>query len=196
MDNLIATARSNKVAVLLGFQDFSQLVRDYGDKEAKVVMNTVGNIFSGQVVGETAKNLSERFGKVVQERRSITYTMQDVNRTFNTQLDALIPASKISTLTQGMFVGAVSDNFGERIEQKIFHAEIVVDADKVEEETAAYEPIPLITDFRNDTPDKSKMKAAIQFNYNQVKQDVKDIVAKELDRIRRDPALRHLLRIK
>lgn len=122
--------------------------------------------------------------------------MQDVNRTFNTQLDALIPASKISTLTQGMFVGAVSDNFGERIEQKIFHAEIVVDADKVEEETAAYEPIPLITDFRNDTPDKSKMKAAIQFNYNQVKQDVKDIVAKELDRIRRDPALRHLLRIK
>lgn len=170
--------------------------RDYGDKEAAVVMNTVGNIFSGQVVGETAKNLSERFGKVVQERRSITYTMQDVNRTFNTQLDALIPASKISTLTQGMFVGAVSDNFGERIEQKIFHAEIVVDADKVEEETAAYEPIPLITDFRNDTPDKSKMKAAIQFNYNQVKQDVKDIVAKELDRIRRDPALRHLLRIK
>ena len=196
LDNLIATARSNKVAVCLGFQDFSQLKRDYGDKEAAVVMNTVGNIFSGQVVGETAKNLSERFGKVVQERRSITYTMQDVNRTFNTQLDALTPASKISTLTQGMFVGAVSDNFGERIEQKIFHAEIVVDADKVEEETAAYEPIPLITDFRNDTPDKSKMKAAIQFNYNQVKQDVKDIVAKELDRIRRDPALRHLLRIK
>ena len=196
LDNLIATARSNKVAVCLGFQDFSQLKRDYGDKEAAVVMNTVGNIFSGQVVGETAKNLSERFGKVVQERRSITYTMQDVNRTFNTQLDALIPASKISTLTQGMFVGAVSDNFGERIEQKIFHAEIVVDTEKVEEETAAYEPIPLITDFKDDTPDKSKMKAAIQFNYNQVKQDVKDIVAKELDRIRRDPALRHLLRIK
>ena len=196
LDNLIATARSNKVAVCLGFQDFSQLKRDYGDKEAAVVMNTVGNIFSGQVVGETAKNLSERFGKVVQERRSITYTMQDVNRTFNTQLDALIPASKISTLTQGMFVGAVSDNFGERIEQKIFHAEIVVDTDRVEEETASYEPIPLITDFKDDTPDKSKMKAAIQFNYNQVKQDVKDIVAKEIDRIRRDPALRHLLRIK
>ena len=115
LDNLIATARSNKVAVCLGFQDFSQLKRDYGDKEAAVVMNTVGNIFSGQVVGETAKNLSERFGKVVQERRSVTYTMQDVNRTFNTQLDALIPASKISTLTQGMFVGAVSDNFDERV---------------------------------------------------------------------------------
>ena len=196
LDNLIATARSNKVAVCLGFQDFSQLKRDYGDKEAAVVMNTVGNIFSGQVVGETAKNLSERFGKVVQERRSVTYTMQDVNRTFNTQLDALIPASKISTLTQGMFVGAVSDNFDERIEQKIFHAEIVIDNKRVAEETAAYAPIPLITDFKDDTEDKSKMKAAIQFNYNQVKQDVKDIVELELERIRQDPKLRHLLRIK
>lgn len=55
LDNLIATARSNKVGVLLGFQDFSQLTRDYGEKESKVIQNTVGNIFSGQVVGETAK---------------------------------------------------------------------------------------------------------------------------------------------
>ena len=72
IDNLIATARSNKVAVCLGFQDFSQLARDYGDKEAKVIQNTVGNIFSGQVVGETAKSLSERFGKILQQRQSIS----------------------------------------------------------------------------------------------------------------------------
>lgn len=196
LDNLIATARSNKVAVCLGFQDFSQLKRDYGDKEAAVVMNTVGNIFSGQVVGETAKTLSERFGKVLQQRQSMSINRQDVSHSFNTQMDSLIPASKISTLTQGMFVGAVSDNFDERIDQKIFHAEIVVDAKKVAAETAAYKPIPLITDFKDDTPDKSKMKAAIQFNYNQVKQDVRDIVERELDRIRKDPKLRHLLRIK
>lgn len=72
LDNLIATARSNKVAVCLGFQDFSQLTRDYGDKESKVIQNTVGNVFSGQVVGETAKTLSERFGKVLQQRQSMT----------------------------------------------------------------------------------------------------------------------------
>ncbi len=120
MDNLIATARSNKVAVCLGFQDFSQLVRDYGDKEAKVVMNTVGNIFSGQVVGETAKTLSERFGKVLQKKQSITINRQDKSTSINTQMDSLIPPSKISDLTQGMFVGSVSDNFDERIEQKIF----------------------------------------------------------------------------
>lgn len=196
LDNLIATARSNKVAVCLGFQDFSQLKRDYGDKEAAVVMNTVGNIFSGQVVGETAKTLSERFGKVLQQRQSMSINRQDVSHSFNTQMDSLIPPSKISTLTQGMFVGAVSDNFDERIDQKIFHAEIVVDTKKVEAETAAYEPIPLITDFKDDTDDKSKMKSAIQFNYSKVKQDVKDIVERELARIRKDPKLRHLLRIK
>ena len=196
LDNLIATARSNKVAVCLGFQDFSQLKRDYGDKEAAVVMNTVGNIFSGQVVGETAKTLSERFGKVLQQRQSMSINRNDVSHSINTQMDSLIPASKISTLTQGMFVGAVSDNFDERIRQKIFHAEIVVDNKRVAEETAAYKPIPLITDFKDDTPDKSIMKAAIQRNYDKIKHDVKTIVKSEIERIASDPRLRHLLRNK
>ncbi len=196
LDNLIATARSNKVAVCLGFQDFSQLKRDYGDKEAAVVMNTVGNIFSGQVVGETAKTLSERFGKVLQQRQSMSINRNDVSHSINTQMDSLIPASKISTLTQGMFVGAVSDNFDERIRQKIFHAEIVVDNKRVAEETATYKPIPLITDFKDDTPDKSIMKAAIQRNYDKIKHDVKTIVKSEIERIAADPRLRHLLRNK
>ena len=194
LDNLIATARSNKVAVCLGFQDFSQLKRDYGDKEAAVVMNTVGNIFSGQVVGETAKTLSERFGKVLQKRQSVSIHRSDVSHSFNTQMDSLIPPSKISTLTQGMFVGAVSDNFDERIEQKIFNAEIVVDNKRVAEETAAYKPIPQIVDFHDDTPDKSRMKQVIQQNYDQIKLDVKEIVVREIERISSDPGLQHLLR--
>ena len=194
LDNLIATARSNKVAVCLGFQDFSQLKRDYGDKEAAVVMNTVGNIFSGQVVGETAKTLSERFGKVLQKRQSVSINRSDVSHSFNTQMDSLIPPSKISTLTQGMFVGAVSDNFDERIEQKIFNAEIVVDNKRVAEETADYKPIPQIVDFHDDTPDKSRMKLVIQQNYDQIKLDVKEIVVREIERISSDPGLQHLLR--
>ena len=192
LDNLIATARSNKVAVCLGFQDFSQLVRDYGDKEAKVVINTVGNIFSGQVVGETAKTLSERFGKVLQKRQSISINRQDVSTSINTQMDSLIPPSKISGLTQGMFVGSVSDNFTERIEQKIFHAEIVVDTDKVKREESHYQPIPIINDFK-DTNDNDCMKQAIQDNYNQIKEDVKLIVKDELDRIAADENLKHLI---
>ena len=192
LDNLIATARSNKVAVCLGFQDFSQLVRDYGDKEAKVVINTVGNIFSGQVVGETAKTLSERFGKVLQKRQSISINRQDISTSINTQMDSLIPPSKISGLTQGMFVGSVSDNFTERIEQKIFHAEIVVDTDKVKREESHYQPIPIINDFK-DADGNDCMKQAIQDNYNQIKEDVKQIVKDELERIANDENLKHLI---
>lgn len=192
LDNLIATARSNKVAVCLGFQDFSQLVRDYGDKEAKVVINTVGNIFSGQVVGETAKTLSERFGKVLQKRQSISINRQDVSTSINTQMDSLIPPSKISGLTQGMFVGSVSDNFNERIEQKIFHAEIVVDTEKVKREESNYKPIPIINDFK-DADGNDCMKQAIQDNYNRIKEDVKQIVKDELERIAGDENLKHLI---
>ena len=192
LDNLIATARSNKVAVCLGFQDFSQLIRDYGDKEAKVVINTVGNIFSGQVVGETAKTLSERFGKVLQKRQSISINRQDVSTSINTQMDSLIPPSKISGLTQGMFVGSVSDNFTERIEQKIFHAEIVVDTDKVKREESHYQPIPIINDFK-DADGNDCMKQAILDNYNQIKEDVKLIVKDELERIAGDESLKHLI---
>lgn len=183
LDNLIATARSNKVAVCLGFQDFSQLYRDYGDKEAKVVINTVGNIFSGQVVGETSKTLSDRFGKVLQKRQSMTINKQDTSTSISTQLDALIPASKISNLTQGIFVGSVSDNFDERIEQKIFHAEIVVDNERVAAETKAYQSIPIITNFV-DEDGVDRMEEEINANYTQIKLDVQGIVEEELKRLK------------
>ena len=84
LDNLIATARSNKVAVCLGLQDFSQLTRDYGDKESKVIQNTVGNIFCGQVVGETAKTISERFGKILQRRESMSISPEQKSTSINT----------------------------------------------------------------------------------------------------------------
>lgn len=192
LDNLIATARSNKVAVLLGFQDFSQLKRDYGDKEAAVVMNTVGNIFSGQVVGDTAKTLSDRFGKVLQKRQSMTINRNDKSTSISTQMDSLIPPSKISNLTQGMFVGAVADNFDERIDQKIFHCEIVVDNERVAAETKAYRKIPVITNFVDENG-VDRMKEQIKENYDRIKAEAKQIVADELERIKNDPDLCHLL---
>ena len=188
LDNLIATARSNKVAVCLGFQDFSQLNRDYGEKESKVVQNTVGNIFSGQVVGETARTLSERFGKVLQKRQSVSINRQDVSTSINTQLDSLIPASKIANLSQGTFVGAVSDNFGEKIDQKIFHAEIIVDHAKVSAEEKAYKPIPVINEFR-DREGNDIMMQQIGRNYDRIKADAQAIINMEMERIKKDPEL-------
>ena len=177
----------------LGFQDFSQLTRDYGDKESKVIQNTVGNVFSGQVVGETAKTLSERFGKVLQQRQSMTINRNDKSTSISTQMDSLIPASKISNLTQGMFVGAVSDNFDERIEQKIFHAEIVVDSSKVSVEMKAYQPIPTIAEFINEDG-SDNLKETIEANYKHVKQEVLALVNSEVTRIKGDATLSHLIK--
>jgi len=193
LDNLIATARSNKVAVCLGFQDFSQLTRDYGDKESKVIQNTVSNVFSGQVVGETAKTLSERFGKVLQQRQSMTINRNDKSTSISTQMDSLIPASKISNLTQGMFVGAVSDNFDERIDQKIFHAEIVVDSAKVSAEMKAYQSIPVVVGFTNEDG-SDNLKETVETNYKRVKREVMSLIELEMERIKTNPSLRYLIK--
>lgn len=192
LDNLIATARSNKVSVCLGFQDFSQLERDYGDKEAKVIINTVGNIFSGQVVGDTARTLSERFGKIVQRRESYSVSTESVTTSTNTQLDTLIPPSKISTLTQGVFVGAVADNIDQPIEQKIFHARIEIDSGRLKAETASYVPIPEISSFVGEDG-TDHMERIVKENYYRIKAEVRDIIRQEIARIEKDPQLQKLL---
>lgn len=188
LDNLIATARSNKVAVCLGFQDFSQLARDYGDKEAKVIQNTVANVFSGQVVGDSAKLLSERFGKILQQRQSMSINRNDTSTSISTQLDYIIPASKISNLSQGMFVGTVADNFDQRIDQKIFNCQIKVDTDRVKADEKRYIPIPEI--YGDQFPSDEEMKEIINKNYRKVKDDIKSLVSEEINRMKSDPVLR------
>ena len=192
LDNLIATARSNKVAVCLGFQDFSQLERDYGEKEAKVIQNTVGNLFVGQVVGDTARTLSERFGKIVQQRESVSRSNDNVTTPTNTQLDNLIPASKIANLSQGMFVGAVADNIDQPIEQKIFHARIDLDTRRITAETAAYVPIPDLASFVDENG-TDRMDEVVKANYIRIKTDVEEIIRREIERISNDDKLKYLL---
>jgi type IV secretory pathway TraG/TraD family ATPase VirD4 len=108
MDSLIATARSNKVATTIGVQDFSQLKKDYGKDQADVIMNITGNIINGQVSGETAKQLSDRFGKIMQDRSSLSINSSDTSISLSKQLDNAIPPSKISSLSSGEFVGIVA----------------------------------------------------------------------------------------
>jgi hypothetical protein len=129
-------------------------------------------------VGETAKTLSERFGKILQKRQSLTINRQDTSMSINTQLDSLIPASKIANLSQGMFVGSVADNIDEKIEQKIFHAQIMIDNAKVARETKVCKPIPVITPFLDENGNDI-MQEQIQRNYNQIKRDVLQIIAEE-----------------
>ena len=138
MDSLIATARSNKVATTLAVQDFSQLKKDYGADQADVITGIVGNIISGQVTGDTAKTLADNFGKIVQDKNSMTINSGDTSTTKATQLDYAIPASKIASLSSGEFVGMVADNPEQKIQLKLFHSEIQNDHETIAMEEAAY----------------------------------------------------------
>lgn len=177
MDSLIATARSNKVATTLAMQDFSQLKKDYGKEQADVIINITGNIISGQVMGETSKLLSERFGKVMQDRQSITTNRADISFTDSKQLDSAIPASRIAALSSGEFVGLVADDPDEKIKLKMFNAEIINDAGKLNAEIAAYKDIPIV---------KKVSQQEVLDNYYQVKFEIKQLVEREVLRLREE----------
>jgi len=183
MDSLIATARSNKVATCLGVQDFSQLRKDYGKEQADVIMNITGNILSGQVTGDTAKQLSERFGKIMQDRESHSINSADTSISRSKQLESAVPPSKISALSSGEFVGMVADDPDNKIELKTFHCEILNDHDALKHEQGSYKEIPVIRKLDN---------AMVQRNYLQIKQDVQDIIQFEMERVLNDPGLSHL----
>lgn len=171
IDSLIATARSNKVATTLAVQDFSQLKKDYGEEQADVITGIVGNIISGQVTGETAKKLSETFGKILQNMQSVSINSSDTSTTRSTQLEDAIPASKIATLSSGGFVGIVADNPEEKIRLKVFHSEIQNDHAAIQAEEGNYKLIPKIDSVREED---------IQENYKKIKADVEDLIKVEL----------------
>lgn len=184
MDSLIATARSNKVSTCLGIQDFSQLRKDYGREQADVILNITGNIISGQVTGDTAKQLSERFGKIMQDRESLSINSSDTSISRSKQLESAVPASKISTLSSGEFVGIVADDPNCRIELKALHCDIINDHHALKKEQDSYQDIAPVRKIDN---------SMIQRNYMQVKQDISELVNSEMERLLNDPALVHLV---
>ncbi|MDB5159433.1 MAG: Type secretory pathway VirD4 component-like protein [Mucilaginibacter sp.] len=184
MDNLIATARSNKVATTLGVQDFSQLRKDYGREQADVIMNIAGNVICGQASGDTAKQLSERFGKIMQDRESLSINRNDTSISRSKQLETAVPPSTISGLSSGEFVGMMSDTPDQPIDLKTFHCRIINDTAKLQAEEAAYVDIP---DVRKVTPE------LIQRNYEQIKQDIQDLLQCEMQALVADPARMHLM---
>jgi len=167
IDNLIATARSNKVAVTLAVQDYSQLKKDYGREQAEVIMNIVGNIVCGQVTGDTAKQLSERFGKINQQKESVSINSSDTSISRSTQLDYAVPASKIAGLSSGEFVGMVADDPANKIELKTFHCTIQNDNAAILLEEQQYRLIPAVRNIS---------QSEIQKNYQRIKENIKQLV--------------------
>lgn len=180
IDSLIATARSNKVATTLGIQDFSQLRKDYGKEQADVIINVSGNIISGQVIGDTAKTLSDRLGKIMQERESVSINASDTSVSRSAQLESAIPPSRISNLSSGEFVGAVADDPQQKIKLKAFHCEILNDHEALKKEEESYEDLPVIRNID---------EGIILQNFYQIKKEVRNIIEKEIKKIKGTPEL-------
>lgn len=180
----IVTGRSNLISCCLGIQDQSQLRKDYGKEQADVIMNTVGNIVSGQVTGDSAKQLSERIGKIMQDRESLSINSNDTSISRSKQLEYAVPSSKISALSSGEFVGMVADTPMQKISLKAFHCEIQTDFEAIKKEEKAYKDIPVI---------RQVDQAMVQRNFLQIKNDIQQIKHTEIQRMLADPALSHLV---
>jgi uncharacterized membrane protein YgdD (TMEM256/DUF423 family) len=175
IDSLIATARSNKVATTLAMQDFSQLKKDYGREQADVIVNIAGNIISGQVMGETAKVLSERFGKIMQDRQSVSVNRTDTSISHSKQLDSAIPASKIASLSSGEFVGLVADDPNEKVKLKMFHSEFMNEHKSIKLEAYPYQTVPSVS---------SILSQQVADNFYQIKVDIKNLVEAETKKLK------------
>jgi hypothetical protein len=169
LDTLIATARANQISSLLGIQTIDQLIRDYGKEQANAILTNIGNIFAGQSVGETAKFIQNRMGKILQERQSVNINRNTQSTSFSTQLDYLVPEGKIATLPQGYMVGQVADNFGEHISQKNFNCLIKADAKALEREEKHLVPIPDFYDFDD-------ISETLERNRTRIQNDIRTIV--------------------
>lgn len=180
----IATGRSNLISTCVGIQDASQLRKEYGREAADVIMNIVGNMAVGQVAGDTAKMVSEKIGRIMQDRESLSINRSDTSISRSKQLEAAVPASRISALSSGEFVGLVADNPDEKIELKAFHCEIVNDHEALKREADDYQPIPAVRVIN---------AGIVQRNYLQIKQDVREIIEEIFERLLNDPAKVHLV---
>ncbi|WP_319592516.1 type IV secretory system conjugative DNA transfer family protein [uncultured Draconibacterium sp.] len=169
LDTLIATARSNKISTLLGIQTIDQLIRDYGKEQANAILTNIGNAFAGQSVGETARFIQSRMGKILQERQSININRNTQSSTFSTQMDFLVPEGKIATLPQGYMVGQVADNFGQQVGQRNFNCLIDVDTDQIEKEERNYKEIPEV--YKIDD-----LQALLENNRTRICNDIRKIL--------------------
>jgi hypothetical protein len=172
------------VSTTIAIQDYSQLKNEYSREQAEVILNIMGNVISGQLSGETAKFLSERFGRIMQDRESISINSNDTSISKSKQLEQAIPASAIAALSSGEFVGMVADNPDQEISLKSFHCKIANDHAALKAEANSYTPIPHFAKVD---------KLMVQKNYEQIKQDVQDIIESEMQRILNNSALRNLV---
>jgi hypothetical protein len=184
VQTVIQVGRSNDIMPIIVIQDYSQLKQTYTREEAEALFNMAGNILCGQVNGETARLVAERFPKIRQPRTSLSVNSQDVSISESRQLDPSIPASTISNLSSGEFVGIVADDPALPIALKAFHARIINDPDAAARECKSLIPLPEV---------RTVDEATITANHQQIFKDVRDIYDDLMQILLNDPAKRHLI---
>ena len=184
LNTVVSTGRQNLICTYIGLQEAAQVRKEYGRESADVIINMVGTIVSGQVSGDSARLLSERIVKINQDRTSLSINRSDTSISKSKQLEFAVPASKITSLSSGEFVGMVADTPHQNIPLKAFHCEIINDFDAINREERAYKPIPIIRQVNEEM---------VEQNYLQIKEDINQIVTEELQRMMNDPALAHLV---
>jgi hypothetical protein len=184
VQKIIGQGRSNNIICAIALQDYSQLKQIYSKEEAETIFNMTGNVISGQVSGETAKLLSERFPKIMQDRESLSINSSDTSISKSKQLESSIPASTISSLSSGEFVGISADNPDQVIELKAFHCRIINDIEVLKKERQTYNQLPVV---------RNVDEALIQQNYQQIKLDVQNIAETVIDDLMNDPLREHFV---
>lgn len=173
LDHLIDTARSNKVCIFLGIQDKSQLTRDYGEKNAKVILNSVTNVIVGQVKSDTAKMVSESLGKhyVKQSSETTGGDRDTVNTSYHLQ-DVAQPA-RFEQMSQGFFAGVVADEAEHPIDKKAFFGKVMIDPKERKKRMSQYKPLPITTDrFRAKEIEEAIMEDPKQACIDRIYKDI------------------------
>ena len=147
LDGLMATARSNKVAVVLGIQDLTQVKADYGDKVADKILALPANVFVGSSSVTTAEKYSKEFGKEFRRQESQTRSIDSESVSISYHEEEVMPIRKITSLPQGTFIGKVALDSGSPIGQPFFCGAIQIDMQEYARKEAQAEEIPNLSDF-------------------------------------------------
>lgn len=192
IDRLIGTARSNKVAVTLGFQELPQLEADYGKVGMQKIITTCGNIFMGAARNKETLEWAQNdvFGKAKQTSRSISINDNKVSTTISEKMDYLVPAAKIADMATGWLAGQAARDFTATDDSMLNHFDIEqseefkttkyfckthFDMKKIKDEEDHYVPLPKIYEFKNDR----EKEIMLNRNFKRVNEEV-DKMVKEL----------------
>ena len=172
MTTTIATGRSHGIVPILAVQDLSQLRTQYSKNEADLFLNITGNVFCGQVGGETAKWISERFPTIMQEKASISNNSTDLSVSTTLQREPTVNQATIASLSSGEFVGVLSDDTGTKLDLKVFHGKIL----REEESSGPLYELPVVREV-----DEVGVKAV----FDRVRTDIEVLMAAEFELVQK-----------